>query len=203
MKKSPFDLTVQNSDTEGKIIASLERISQAFRVLLWDESKDLALTPIQVQVLIFLLFHDAEKCTVSYLADEFNMSRPTISDTVKTLERKQLIEKEYEQEDNRSYLIRLTKKGKEFAHKTSTFASQIQTPVAKLGSKEKENLLLSLLEIIHHLNKAGIITVQRMCFTCEHLAFRGNDNHHFCTLLNQKLKVKDLRVDCPEHQLKE
>ena len=89
--KSDFDLEFQNENIESKIIASLERVSQAFRVLLWQESKDFSLSPIQVQVLIFLLHHSVEKKTVSYLADEFNVTKATISDTVKSLEQKQLI----------------------------------------------------------------------------------------------------------------
>ena len=59
MSKSDFDLVHQNQNVESKIVAALERISQAFRVLLWQESKEFSLTPIQVQVLIFLLHHSA------------------------------------------------------------------------------------------------------------------------------------------------
>jgi hypothetical protein len=40
MKKSAFDLEHQKSSIESKIVASLERVSQAFRVLLWNESKE-------------------------------------------------------------------------------------------------------------------------------------------------------------------
>jgi len=85
MNKSDFDLTNQNRNTSSKIVASLERIAQAFRVLLWQESKAHALTPIQVQMLIFLLHHSEEKRKVSYIAREFNMTKATVSDTVKTL----------------------------------------------------------------------------------------------------------------------
>jgi len=61
MHQSDFNLIHQNQNTESKIVASLERIAQAFRVLLWQESKEFALMPIQVQVLIFLLHHSGEK----------------------------------------------------------------------------------------------------------------------------------------------
>ncbi|WP_204332902.1 MarR family winged helix-turn-helix transcriptional regulator, partial [Klebsiella pneumoniae] len=76
------------------------------------------MNPTQVQVLIFLLYHDKEKRKVSYLAAEFNMTKATISDTIKSLEQKDLIEKEYEETDTRSYTIHLTKKGKTIAGKT-------------------------------------------------------------------------------------
>lgn len=202
MSKSDFDLTHQNQSTESKIVASLERIAQAFRVLLWQESKEFSLSPIQVQVLIFLLYHSEEKRKVSYLAYEFNMTKATISDTIKTLEQKNLITKEYEQHDTRSYIIHLTKKGKGIADKTSFFTKEIRTPIDKLHQDDKENLLLSLLNIIRHLNKSEVITTQRMCMSCSYYQPSDKGQKHFCKLLNQNLHVTDLRIDCTEHELK-
>ena len=199
---STFDLEHQNFSIESKIVASLERVSQAFRVLLWNESKEFSLSPIQVQVLIFLLHHSDQKRKVSYLADEFNMTKATISDTIKTLEQKLLIKKAYEQHDTRSYIISLTKKGSDIAEQTSLFAKQIQIPIDKLQSTDKENLLLSLFDIIHHLNKSGIITIQRMCFTCHFYKSDKKGKEHFCRLLNTKLANTELRIDCAEHSLK-
>jgi len=199
MNKSPFDLSHQNQSIESKIVASLERISQVFRVLLWNESKEHSLSPIQIQVMIFLLNHSDEKRKVTYLADEFNMTKATISDTIKTLEQKELIKKDHEPHDTRSYIIQLTKKGKAIARQTSLFTEQLQVPIDKLQSDDKENLLLSLIGIIQHLNKTEVITIQRMCLTCSHYKKAENGKPHFCKLLNQNLYNKDLRIDCPEH----
>jgi DNA-binding MarR family transcriptional regulator len=193
--------SLRDQTIESRIIASLERISQAFRVLLWQESKEFSLSPIQVQVIIFLLHHSREKRKVSYLASEFDLTKATISDTIKTLEQKQLIRKEEEPEDTRSYIISLTDKGRDIAGKTSLFTNEIRTPVDLLNEDDKENLLLSLTGIIRHLNKTGVITVQRMCQTCSYYRSSG-DGQHFCKLLNQSLEVKDLRVDCPEYEMK-
>ncbi len=202
MNQSDFDLKFQNQSTESKIIASLERIAQAFRVLLWQESKTFSLSPIQVQVLIFLLHHSDEKRKVSYLAEEFNMTRATISDTIKTLEQKELITKTYEQHDTRSYIIHLTKKGKDIARKTGLFTREIRTPIDQLHQDDKENLLLGLFNIIRHLNQSGVITIQRMCMTCAYYQQSESGQGHFCKLLHQELNVTDLRIDCPEHEMK-
>ncbi len=199
MSISPFDLLHQNSGVEGKIIAALERISQAFRVLLWNESKEFSLSPIQVQVLIFLLYHTDEKRKVSYLANEFNMTKATISDAVKTLEQKGLVTKTQESGDSRSYTIQLSPKGTEIARKTAIFTDEIQAPIDALLPHDKENLLLSLIGIIQHLNQTGVITVQRMCFTCSHYRPHQGDTKHYCQLLNKKLADSELRVDCPDH----
>ncbi len=199
MENSPFDLTYQNQGVDGKIIAALERVSQAFRVLLWNESKAYSLSPIQVQVLIFLLHHTEEKRKVSYLANEFNMTKATISDTIKTLEQKTLITKTSETHDTRSYTIHLTPKGQEVAARTSLFAREIQAPIGRMHPADQENLLLSLFDIIRHLNKAGVITLQRMCFTCAYYRPRHGDTEHFCQLLHRNLENMQLRIDCPEH----
>ncbi|TVR80571.1 MAG: MarR family transcriptional regulator [Chitinophagaceae bacterium] len=199
MKKSVFDLKHQNKSVDSKIITGLERVSQAFRVLLWNESKEFSLSPIQVQTLIFLLYHSEEKRKISYLAKEFNMTKATISDMVKVLEKKGLISKEIGQHDTRSFIIHLTENGSKLAKQTSSFTQEIKTPIDKLSIQEKETLLLSLINIIHHLNKTGIITIQRMCFTCVYYSKNTQGHEHFCRLLDKKLETKELRVDCPEH----
>lgn len=202
MNESDFNLKHQNQNTESKIVASLERISQAFRVLLWQESKEHALSPIQVQVLIFLLNHSDEKRKISYLADEFNMTKATISETVKSLELKNLITKEYEPHDTRSYIIHLTQKGKEIADKTSYFTQQIGIPIKNMDEESKENLLKNLFDIIYSLNKSGVITIQRMCTTCFYFRPSVEGKEPVCGLLDKVLYSEDLRIDCPEHQMK-
>lgn len=201
MNKSDFDIEYQNQKIESKIVAVLERISQAFRVLLWQESTEYSLTPIQVQVLIFLLHHSDEKRKVGYLANEFNMTKATISDTIRALEQKKLITKEYKKADTRTYFIHLTKKGKDIAAKTSLFTKEIRTPIDNLHTDDKENMLLSLLGIINYLNKSGVITIQRMCFSCTHYQASKNGEKHFCNLLNKPLLTTDLRIDCPEFEV--
>lgn len=199
MNNSAFDPKHQINSVESKIVASLERIAQAFRVLLWNESKEFSLSPIQIQVLIFLLHHSADKRKVSYLADEFNITKATVSDCVKALERKHLIEKHTEPHDTRSYVIQLTEQGRDIAARTSYFAKQIQVPIEELPDADKNVLLANLLEIIGHLNKTGVISIQRMCLTCQ---YYNSENGHFCGLLDQPLADVELRIDCPEHVVK-
>lgn len=57
---SAFNPERQESNIDSKIVVALERISEAFRVLLWDESRDTTLSPIQLQILIFILFQSPE-----------------------------------------------------------------------------------------------------------------------------------------------
>ena len=61
---------------------------------------------------IFLLHHSEDKRKVGYLAKEFNMTKPTIRETIKVLQQKMLVSKENERGNSRSYIINLTEGGK-------------------------------------------------------------------------------------------
>ena len=199
MNYSSFNLNEQNQKIESRIVVALERISEAFRVLLWNESKENSLSPIQIQILIFIYFHSLEKCKVGYLADEFNMTKATISDSVKILLSKELVTKETDPIDTRSFSLSLTYEGKKIAKKASLFASSIEQPIEKLTQEQKTIMLNGLLKLIYDLNQSGIITIQRMCFTCSN--YKLDQGVHYCKLLKSKLAENELRIDCPEHEL--
>lgn len=46
------------------------------------------LSQVKIQVLVFIHQHPAYKTTVSYLAQKFNFTKPTISDVSQVLEQK-------------------------------------------------------------------------------------------------------------------
>lgn len=200
MEQSSFSLKKQNQHIESQIVVALERISESFRVLLWNESKENSLSPIQIQILIFLLFHSENRCKVSYLADEFNMTKATISDSVKVLLSKEMVIKEKDPGDTRSFVLILTTTGKKVAEKASLFASSIEKPIERLSQEQKIQMLSGLQQLIYDLNKSGIITIQRMCQTCSF--YRTDRNSHYCDFLKTELTASEHRVDCPEHQMR-
>ena len=79
MEKSVFDTSFQQESVSNKIVVGLERISEVFRTLLWAEAKKSGVSPIQIQILIFIAYHKSSLCTVSYLAKELDVTKPTIS----------------------------------------------------------------------------------------------------------------------------
>lgn len=195
---SIFNLENQNANLDNKIVAGLERLSQVFRILLWNKAKEQSLSPIQIQLLIFIKHHSADKTTISYLAQEFNFTKPTISDAIKVLEQKKLIKKITDSNDTRSYTIQLTASGKKIIAETENFASPLTTIIAKTSEADKMILWQNVSNLIIHLNKLEVISVQRSCFNCKH--YRTKNKTHFCNLLNQKLETQDIRIDCSEFE---
>jgi DNA-binding MarR family transcriptional regulator len=196
---SPFDPHQQNQppDLDLKLVASLERLAGVFRHLLWQEATHHGLSPLQLQVLVFLRFHPPSQCTVSDLAREYHVSRATISDAVKVLAQKALVSRHPDPTDLRSHSLRLTLAGEQLADQTSRFAEPLSQPVAALPPRQKLSLYLSLLTLLYQLQQAGTIPMQRMCFSCSHYGRRPGQ--HFCHLLNIPLEGAQLRIDCPEH----
>lgn len=199
MSHSPFNLTEQNQKIESKIVVALERISEAIRVLLWNKSKEFSLSPIQIQILIFIHFHTQEKCKVSYLANEFNMTKATISDSIRVLVAKELIYKEVDTHDTRSFALLLTAKGKKIVQKAALFTADLEAPIEQLAENEKNDMLNGLFKLIHQLNRSGVITIQRMCFSCSY--YRNKKGRHHCHLLQTDLLGNELRLDCPDYKV--
>lgn len=200
MEKSVFDTNVQQESVSNKIVVGLERISEVFRTLLWAEAKKSGVSPIQIQILIFIAYHKRALCTVSYLAKEFDVTKPTISDAVKTLEKKKLILKDYSNPDSRSFLIALSEKGKQLVSVTENYANPLRKQFDTFDKDQLETVYEAIIKLIHNLNKAGIISVQRTCFACKfHSNREGGD---YCEYLQKPLETNTIRVDCPEFEEK-
>ena len=196
---SVFNLEEQNANLDNKIVAGLERLSQVFRILLWQKAKEHSLSPIQIQLLIFIRHHSPDKCTISYLAQEFNFTKPTISDAIKVLEQKKLVKKSTDSDDTRSYTIQLTAAGKRIVEGTEDFAKPITEIISKPSPADRLILWQHISTLIVKLNELGVISVQRTCFNCKHFSLK--DKNHFCKLLNQKLSTQNIRIDCEEFEM--
>ena len=57
MDKSVFNPKHQEENISSKIVSGLERVSEVFKILLWEKAKRVGLSPIQIQILIFISFH--------------------------------------------------------------------------------------------------------------------------------------------------
>ncbi|WP_034041839.1 MarR family winged helix-turn-helix transcriptional regulator [Wocania ichthyoenteri] len=200
MSDNIFNPTHQETNTSNKIVAGLERISEAFKVLLWEKAKLLGLSPIQIQILIFINYHKIEFCNVSHLAKEFNVTKPTISDAVKVLVNKGFIKKVYSTSDSRSYAIQLSDSGKAIVTETENFAHPLKKQLNGIDNEDLESTFKTLSKLIYKLNQIGVLTVQRTCYACKF--YQKNDNQHFCNLLEKELHNSEIRIDCGEFEQK-
>jgi DNA-binding MarR family transcriptional regulator len=187
-------------ELDAKLLAALERIGQALRVQLWDTGRRHRLTPTQLQVLLRLASDPPDRRRVGMLAAEFDVSHPTISDALAVLRRKRLAEPET---GRRGAPLRLTPQGRDVALAVAGWRDPVLTALDDLDAGDKERTLSVLLELIAGLQRAGIVTIARMCVTCRFFCadpHAGGPVRHHCALLDIPLAGADLRVDCPEHE---
>lgn len=176
----------------------MDRLAQSLRGMQWEAGKKAGLSPIQVQLLLFLRYHQQALAKVSYLASEFDVTKATISESLRNLEKKRLVEKCPDVQDARSHRLVLTPKGREQAEALDAFAFPLQRSVDALDETQKKALYEAMLSVMHQLVLDGKVHLQRMCFQCRH--YRAQSGRHYCQLLEQVLPVSNLRLDCPEFE---
>jgi DNA-binding MarR family transcriptional regulator len=200
---SAFNPERHLTNVDYKIVAALEKISEVFRVLLWTEAKEHKLSPIQLQLLIFIKYHNSDKQRrIASMAREFNLTKATISDSIKVLEQKGLIKRTDDVLDSRSFNFSLTDQGSKLTGMIENFTLPLDGAIATLSAQQKDQFLMSVLDLIFRLNQTGIISTQRMCYSCFY--YRGDmQQNHFCNLMQKPLAIDELRIECPEHMMKE
>ncbi|MGE0879257.1 MAG: MarR family winged helix-turn-helix transcriptional regulator [Acidimicrobiia bacterium] len=120
-----------------------------------------------IEALISDPLSDARPRRVGDLAAELDVSQPTVSDAVATLDKRGLIARERDPADLRSTRIRLTDEGTAVAAAISTEIGPVLS--AETGtSPERATTLRVLLGEIARLQQAGVITVNRSCLACRH-----------------------------------
>ncbi len=185
--------------TNKNILNGLERLSEVLKAQLWDQGKVHGLSPIQIQILLFVADHPTELCNVSQLAREFQVTKPTISDAVRVLLKKELLLKDHGPADARRYNLRLTTSGNKLAGELRQYADPLLDALDHLTGEERTNLYATLTKLIFQLLRKEAIQVQRTCFACRF--YRGNrQDEHYCQFLETTLSKDTLRLDCPEFE---
>ena len=198
-----FEPSSQHGDVDKKIVAALERLSQAFRVLLQEEAQKRNLSPTQARFLVHLLHHGDELGRVGRLAEEFGLSRATVSDVVGILEAKGLVRREPWPRDGRVVTLSLTPEGEKVAAGLSGWANVVEEQLEAFAPEEKEAVMSFLMSLISALQGAEVITVARMCVSCRFFrpdAYPKSASAHHCALLDMPLSGAGLRTDCPEYE---
>ena len=184
---------------DKKIILAIEKLAFVFRHLLWDIGRKKRLTPIQIQILVYLARHSRKFCRASYISKEFGVSKATVSDAVRSLVKKKFVSKKVLNEDKRVHILELSSSGRNVSKKLSNWAKDVQKCISRFSPETKTKVMVFLMELIASLQRAGIITISRMCILCENFqmnVYPKSSKPHYCRLTNTQIGVEDLKIDC-------
>lgn len=189
----------QNQNLAVRSVAALDKVSDTLKALLWSGQKQSGLSPLQLKLLLFIAYHEAKYNTISQLVEEFQVTKATISDCIKALEKQKLLSKVLNHKDNRRFHIELTEKGTQKVSEIKPFANPLIQVLQSENNEDLETLYNSMFSILSKLNKDKKLNLKRSCSDCK--AYRSDGiNHAFCMELRTQLKPKDRRIDCPKYQ---
>ncbi len=188
-------------ELDRQITNSLEKLIQVQRILLWDIAKKENLSPIQIQFLIFINNHSDKLRRVSGLAEEFDLTKATVSDAVSNLVEKGLIKKIKTEEDKRSYLLELTPEGKNIAIKITNWDERLTESIGKIPENQKVYICQFLIELIKSLFDDGVINVARLCLTCANIKPGSSDEPNQCSLTGRLFFNNEINIDCDNFEV--
>ncbi len=179
-----------------KIATGLSKVGLALKFQSWHAAGEQGLSPTQTQILV-LLAGGRGGLRPSALAEQLAIKAPTVTDSVSALVAKGLVERTRDPADARASLVTLTPAGRARARANAGWPDFLAIAVEAMSDAEQDVFYQGLLKVIGSLQRAGQIPLSGMCLSCQH--FRATPRHH-CTLLDVPLPVRDLRLDCAEHE---
>jgi DNA-binding MarR family transcriptional regulator len=190
------------SDLDSKLVAAMERVGQALRVRQGVVARNEGLTPLQLRLVLFLSKRPAAGRTVGLAANDLDLTRATVSDAVNTLANKGLLSKQASPSDRRVVHLHLTQMGKELASRQESWHEVFESAASQFPRATREAVFLFLARLIESLHSDGVLSVARMCLTCQHLEERGGSNGkapYYCGLLGEEKGPAGLKIDCATH----
>jgi DNA-binding MarR family transcriptional regulator len=186
----------ETAELDRKVLFAVERLGRALRGARQDVATRHQLSVLGVTLLESLSEQSPRR--IGDIAAELDVSQPTVSDAVTTLERRALVRRVHDPDNRRSTHVSLTNLGVTLA---ADIAAQLHPLMqATAGSPtDRSTTLRVLLGEIARLLDAGVITVNRSCLSCAHYQPPAARTRARCHLLDRSLPDSDLRVDCPEH----
>ncbi len=200
LMKEAFNPEEQAQNCRARIIAGIERLSTIFRADLQAHSKELGLSPLQIQIVLFIAYHHQSYCNTSTIAQEFAVTKPTVSDAVRVLIEKKILFKQQDNADARAFIFGLTTKGKKLLESLGGLTGYFSETIEAMQQDDINAVWQGILYLMVNLQKTNLIPL-RMCFSCQHFGKDHPDGTpHYCHLMEKSLTINNIRIDCPEHK---
>jgi DNA-binding MarR family transcriptional regulator len=184
---------------ERRIATGLHKLGLAMKQQNWLQAAEDGLSPTQGQILAAL--GAGAPLTATDLSKQLGVTLPTVSDSVRVLVEKGLVERRPDPRHPRASLLGLTAPGRARAARARSWPEFLATAVSAMSETEQAAFLSGLVKMIRALQESGQIPTNRMCVSCTH--FRPNVHEgpapHHCAFVDAPMAPRHLRLDCAEH----
>ncbi len=185
-----------------RLTMALLRIGQATRVVGLQEAREVGLTPVQAQTLLFVKNTKSFATTIGQLAAHLGATHVSAVGVVSGLVDRGLLVRETAAHDRRVTLLRLTPKGEAAALRLARWGHLLSDALSDLTDEERAALERGLGGIVWSLRAAGHLSVAEPCRGCIHFkesAAPDSKEPHYCELIEIFLSEGEALKDCPDH----
>lgn len=177
--------------TPSRLHDLAERLTSLFRASFRQGASAHDLKLVQLEALVYLASANRYSDTAAALTEYLGITKGTVSQTIKALERRGLVAKVTDERDARVQHCLLTDEGLSIVKRTHPAGL-----FANLGDTELHGEALeSLLRVLQTANQHRSFGV---CHSCRHFGPRSRGGR--CGLTAELLSVKDSRRICREHE---
>ncbi len=173
----------------------IERLANLLRHEVRAEGQRLGLQPVQQEALYYLSICNRYSDTTLAVTEYLGLTKGTVSQTLKVLENKALIEKEKDKKDLRITHLKLTQAGKEFLEETcppKMFSQAIQ----QLSNTKQAQTNELIQDILRNYQNITGRTAFGVCRNCKYN--QKSANGIICKLTNEPLSSHDISLICRE-----
>lgn len=196
MRERP-DLT-----SREQLLVGLHRLGQALRLGALDSAGSARISPLQAEILRHLA-SDPPSRRQSDLVNALVSTAPTISDAVRVLVGKGLLERTKDPIDTRAVNLRLTPTGEDEAARLATIPPPLRAALDALDADDVASMLRGTVRMIRVLQEQHAIPVSRTCVTCRFYRPAqppDPERPHHCLFVGADFADAQLRLDCAEHE---
>lgn len=192
----------ENSEPIPRRIATgLHKVGLAMKQQSWHQANEAKLSATQGQILAILVA--SGPLTGTELGERLGVTLPTISDSVRVLVDKRLVNKTPDPRHPRASLITPTARGRTLGERARSWPEFLAEAVGTLSQAEQEAFFAGIVKMIRTLQEQELVPVSSMCLTCTY--FRPNIRQgampHHCDFVDAPMANTHLRLDCADHEL--
>jgi DNA-binding MarR family transcriptional regulator len=180
-----------------EVFRLIERMGSLLRAKSRAFGKQHGLQPVQLEALTYLTRSNRYSDTPQVTAEFLGLTKGTVSQSLKVLEKKGLVMKKRDPGDRRLVHLRPTQKGRRLIeYKLSRYlVARGFTTTASSANKDTLELLRRLLRVIQITNNLKSFGT---CQTCRYNHQANLD--YFCKLTKEPLNTQDLHLLCHKHE---
>lgn len=190
------------SPTE-QLLIGLTRLGQAVRLTAWHNAGPANLTPLQADIVLFLA-GDRRPRRQAEIVAALASTPPTVSDAVRALTGKDLVERHRDPIDSRAVTLTLTTIGQDEADRLTAIPAPLRAALDALDDQVVAAMLRGTTTMIKILQQHRAIPISRTCVTCRFYRPNAHPDDpggpHHCMFVDAAFADSELRIDCPDHQ---